>query len=199
MSLNNSMEHINGLVVETSFVYDFISYGETKPINYVNPDNIEEILRKEEGALLFTEGNLSNVLESINQNLVAVVVDSKMSVTKVINKAFSKGAAKEFEEDFDFTLTNGSFAIISYDKDYDNSGFCKFFAEKFKSGDIIKLKVSDKQVSIQEILMLSGQNNSSISLHLQTKEIYSTIEKKAKIQGFIENPIENNSYLLHIL
>ncbi|MDF2801380.1 MAG: hypothetical protein K0S61_1283 [Anaerocolumna sp.] len=199
MSLNNSMEHINDLVVETSFVYDFISYGETKPINYINPDNIEDILIKEEGVLLFTEGNPVNVLEDFKRNWVAVVVDSNMTVTMVINKDSGEGVTKAFDETIDFTIADDSFVIIGYDMDYEKSGIHKFFAEKFKSGDIIKLKINDKQVSIQEVLLLSKHSeNMNASLSLLTKEIYTTVEKEAKLQGFIDNPGEYPSYHLHI-
>lgn len=195
MSLNNNMKHINGLVVETSFVYDFISYGETKPINYINPDHIEDALHKGEGVLLFTEGNPVHLFKGFEQNLVVVVVDSKMSVTKVIHNV-SSDTSNRFDEAIDITLKDGSFAIVGYDPD--ETGLGEFFTDKFKSGDVIKLKIADKQVSIQDILKLSGQNvQLSANLSLITKDIYSTIETETKIQGFIDNP-SLPAYGLHI-
>jgi uncharacterized lipoprotein YddW (UPF0748 family) len=199
MGMNNSMEHINDLVVETSFVYDFVSRGETKPINFINPDNIEDVLKKGEGVLLFTEGNPINVLESFKQNGVAVVVDRNMAVTRVINKAPSEGVIPAFDEAIDVSVTDGSFVIISFDLDYEKSGVRKFFAEKFKSGDVIKLRINDKQVSIQDVLWTSGQCESRpAGLSLLTKEIYTTNEKEVKIVGFIDNPQEQVAYRLHI-
>lgn len=194
----NSMEHIEGLVVETSFVYDFTSYGETRPINYINPDNIEDILKKGEGVLLYTEGN-PVTFERFNQLGVAVVVDRNMSVTRVINKAPSDGGSPAFDEIIDCTVTDGSFIIISFDLDYEKSGSRKFFAEKFKSGDVIKLRMNDKQVSIQDILSLSGKKESRpASLSLLTKEIFTTYDNKVKIEGHIDNKNKQSTYRLNI-
>ncbi len=191
MNTINDKHIINDFVVETSFVYDFVSRGETKLIHYVNP-TVEDVLDNDELVILFTEGKRVYFGEELKQKGVCVIVDKNMVVTEVLNKAVSEGVSPLFDEVIDFVVPNDSFVIYSYDKDYEQYSIRRFFAEKFKSGDSIKLKINNKQVYIPDILLLTGDAiNLPSSINLLSKELFTTTDSKINLIGSIDNPNEN--------
>lgn len=191
MNTDKNKDCIDGLAVETSFVYDFVSKGETQPIHYINPEHLEDLVKKQEAVILFTEGGRIHLKKDLGQEKVAVIADKNMVVTQVIHQPQ--------DEAMDFIVSADSFLLLSYGFDCKTSGLYQFFAEKFKAGDFIKLKIHNKQVTIQEILMLAGQAKTlPASISLVTKEIFTTSKKEVKIEGNIENPAKETQYRIII-
>ncbi len=195
MNMNKNYS-LPGLLIETSFVYDFISQGEVKSIDYINPDNRDIIKEKENAVILFTQGNPININSEIASKCVGVIVDSNMAVTKVINKAPDKGIRPSFTETPDVEIPSGGFAVLSYDSDYENAGIRSFFAEKFNNGDIVKLRINNTKISLEEILQLTGQADKKASMSLLNNEYCTIEEKDLKITGFIRNPLKSSEYTI---
>lgn len=193
----NKKNNLSGLLIETSFVYDFISQGEVKSIDYINPNN-GDIPMKESIVILFTSGNRVFINEDIIKKCVAVVVDSNMSVTKVINKALAKGVKPLFTESTDVEVPDGGFIILSYDLDYEHSGNRSFFAEKFNNGDIVKLRINNLKISLDEILQRTGHSERKASLSLLNHEYITTEENHIEIIGTINNSKNLSEYKVSV-
>lgn len=188
MQINNEKHIIDDFVIETSFVYDFVSRGETKQIHCVNPSSLNDLLSKEEMVVLFTEGMRVYFGEEFKQKGVCVVIDKNMMVVEVHNKAIREGIAPAFDEVIDFIVPEDSIAIYSYDCDYEAFGTRKFFAEKFKSGDTIKLKIKNQQVYIPDILLRTGSKKDiPSSIVLSTKEMFTTTNQQIHVVGSVIN------------
>lgn len=194
----NKNYNLPGLLIETSFVYDFISQGEVKSIDYINPDNGNILMDKENAVILFTQGNPININSEIASKCVTVIVDSNMAVTKVINKAPDKGIKPSFTESADVEIPSGGFAVLSYDSDYENAGIRSFFAEKFNNGDIVKLRMNNTKISLEEILQLTGQAEKKASMSLLNSEYCTIEESDLKIAGFIRNPLKSSEYTIKL-
>ncbi|WP_313133684.1 family 10 glycosylhydrolase [Anaerocolumna sp.] len=194
----NKNYSLPGLLIETTFVYDFISQGEVKSIDYINPDNGDILMDKDNAVILFTGGNPVIVSNEMKTGCVAVVVDSNMAVTKVINKVPDKGIKPSFTESVDVEIPDGGFMVLSYDSDYENSGIRSFFAEKFNNGDIIKLRMNNTKISLEEVLQLTGQAEMKASISLLNGDYCTTEERDLKLAGFIRNPLTSAEYKIEV-
>ena len=191
MNTDKNIKNIDGLVVETSFVYDFVSRGETKPIGSINPEQAGNLVKGHDVVLLFTQGKHILLDNSILIRKVAIVADKNMVVTEIINLAV--------QEPMDFIVPRDCFVLLACDSGSETAEIGTFFAEKFKSGDSIKLKIHNKQVTIPEILTLAGQTDElPASLVLSTKEIFTTVDSKIKIEGNIQHTHKEENYSIII-
>jgi uncharacterized lipoprotein YddW (UPF0748 family) len=191
---------IPGLEIETAFDPDFGSEGQKKTIDFVNPDFANSTPAFPGQAIsLFTPGNRAFISNgSINTN-TAIVVDSNMTVIKVINKAPAPGAKPSFTESTDVTAPEGGFVLLACDTSYATAGYKKFLAEKFNVGDVVKIKLNNAEIGVKQLLQLLGQNEAPKAvLTLNYKDMYTTADTTATVSGVVSNMGSEASYKINI-
>jgi uncharacterized lipoprotein YddW (UPF0748 family) len=190
---------LENLVVETAFDPNFGSTGETKTIDFVNPDFSGPVAVKD-SISIFTYGNRPYVSSTSITTNVAVVVDKNMTVIRVINQSIN-GGKPSFTESTDVAVPEGGFILLACDGSYATAGYKSFLATKFKAGDAIKLKVNEKTVTAAEILQLTGQNG-NIKKHATlsvTQEGMQTItENSFTISGKVNNLEDGVTYSVRV-
>lgn len=191
--------HLDGLVIEGAAVNtDMSSKGPTKAIDFVNPAFGTAVTIKN-SISIFTPGNRVWVSASSVKTNVAVVVDSRMIVTQVINKAPAVGVKPAFNESTDVTVPEGGFVLLACDDSYMNAGYKRFLAENFKVGDVVKLKQNDELISVSKIISLTGQDTpKAATLTLDYSQMYTTSDKFATVKGTVYNMNTSNTYSINI-
>lgn len=190
---------LENLIVETAFDPNFASSGETKAIDFVNPDFTGPVAVKN-SISIFTYGNRPYVSDGSIKTNVAVVVDKNMTVTQVINQSIN-GAKPSFTESTDVVVPEGGFVLLAYDSSYAEAGYKKFLATKFSVGDVIKLKVNEKTVTVAEILQLTGQSGNvqkHASLAVDQEGLQTITENTFTISGKVNNLQEGVTYSVRV-
>lgn len=187
---------VPGLEIETAFDPNFASEGQRKTIDLVNPDFANGSPAFPGKAIsLFTPGHRAFVSEGSIKTNTAIVVDASMTVIQVINKAPAPGVKPSFTESTDVTAPEGGFVLLACDSSYANDGYKKFIAENFNVGDAIKLKLNGTNVTLNQVLALTGDNEAPKAvLSLNYNDMYTTADKSALVSGAISN---RNSELLY--
>lgn len=187
---------LEGLKIEGAVINpDISSKGPEKEISFVNPDFGPGGIKPINSISIFTEGNRPWVSDGSIKTNVAVVVDKNMIVTKVINKSPAPGSKPSFTESTDVEVPVGGFVLLASDDSYVNAGYKKFLAENFKEGDKVKLKKYEKDITISEILELTGQNGpKEAKLALDYTQMYTTSDKNATVKGKLTNLNEESIY-----
>jgi len=132
--------------------------------------------------MLFTSAFGKEVNDS-RINLVAVQVDAKMKVIKVINRSINK-QKPNFSESVSLNVPAGGFVLIASDDDYTARGFKKFLAENFKEGDIVKLRIGGEIASLSKVEQSSTASRKS-SLLLNNESIFTSLTGQQLISGQI--------------
>lgn len=190
---------LENLVVETAFDPDFGSTGETKAIDFVNP-NFAGPVAVQNSISIFTYGNRPWVSDGSITTNVAVIVDKNMIVKQVINQSIN-GANPSFKESTDVPVPEGGFILLASDSSYATAGYKKFLATKFKAGQTIKLKVNEKTVSVAEILQLTGQNGNikkHATLSVAQEGMHTITEKSFTISGKVNNLEDGVTYTVRV-
>lgn len=191
---------VPGLEIETAFDPNFVSEGQRKTIDFVNPDFANGSPAFPGKAIsLFTPGHRAIVSEGSIKTNTAIVVDASMTVIKVINKAPAPGVKPSFTESTDVTAPEGGFVLLACDSSYANDGYKKFIAENFNVGDAIKLKLNGSNVTLSQVLALTGDNEvPKAVLSLNYTDMYTTADKSALVSGAISNLNSGLSYQINI-
>lgn len=191
---------IPGLEIETAFDPDFGSEGQKKIIDFVNPDFANSTPAFPGQAIsLFTPGNRAFISNSSINTNTAIVVDSNMTVIKVINKAPAPGAKPSFTESTDVTAPEGGFVLLACDTSYATAGYKKFLAENFNVGDVVKIKLDNAEIGVKQLLQLMGHNEAPKAvLTLNYKDMYTTADTTANVSGVISNMSSEASYKINI-
>lgn len=191
---------LDGLTIETAPDTDFTNQGLTKAIDFVNPDfaNNTPVYPQTGCISLFTAGHTPFVSTGSIKTNTAVIVDSSMTVTKVINKAPSKGAKPAFNEATNVDVPEGGFVLLACDSSYANAGYKKFIAENFEVGDVVKLLLNGQVIRLSDVLALTGQNVISASLTLNYSDMYSTSDSTATISGIVKDMNPDCNYWINI-
>jgi hypothetical protein len=177
--------HISNLCIETSFVYDFSSNGEIREINYVNPSETVRKLGLKEAVFLFTEGNRVYYKEEFINQGVAVIVDSNSMVVGIVNRSSDPNAEPSFLESTDITVPPGGFVVLAIDEDYQRTGSRKFFSMNFKIGDLVKLKIKDIHVTLQEVLYLCESDGLAPLIAMNHEEFITTFDQYMTVKGTV--------------
>lgn len=190
---------LENLTVETAFKQDIGSTGETKAIDFVNPDFTGPVVVKD-SISIFTYGHRPWVSNGSITTNVAVVVDKNMTVIQVINRSLT-GGKPAFGESTDVAVPEGGFVLLACDSAYDTAGYKSFLATKFKAGDAIKLKVNEKTVSVAEILQLTGQNGNikkHATLSVAQEGMQTITENSFTISGKVNNLEDGVTYTVRV-
>lgn len=190
---------LDGLVIEGAAVNtDLSSTGPTKAIDFVNPAFGTAVTIKNSISIFTPSIRVWVSAGSIKTN-VAVVVDSNMIVTQVVNKAPAIGVKPGFTESTDVTVPEGGFVLLAYDDSYLNAGYKKFLAENFKVGDVIKLKCNGEVLTVNQILSLTGQNGpKQATMNLDYSQMYTTVDKFATVKGTVSDMDDKITYRINI-
>jgi len=122
-------------------------------------------------------------VKDVLTNLVAVQVDAKMKVTKVINR--SQGGEKpKFLEALSLTIPTGGFVLVASDDDYKTRGYKKFLAENFHVGDVVKLRLNGQPTTIAPIEQL-GKSTRKAALELDIDPMITVLSNRQVISGRI--------------
>jgi len=153
--------------------------GEEEPIDAVND---AQWAKRDNAILLFTSAFGKEVNDS-RTNLVAVEVDAKMKVVKVINRSINK-QKPEFSESVSLPIPVGGFVLIASDDDYATQGLKKFLATDFHEGDIVKLRINGEIASVSKVEQLASAYQKP-SLILDNEPIFTSLTEQQPISGRI--------------
>ena len=167
--------------------------GAEKEINYINPSEWEN---KTDFIALFTS-NYNHVLQSASRSFVAVQIDDKMKVLKVINKAPQKGKKPAFNEELNLSIPTGGFILVASDNNYVQKDFKKFIAENFHEGDVVKLRLEGELITLKDLVSKAG-NNTSSSIVLNNEPIYTVLKSQETISGTIVNFDSKKQYKVKV-
>lgn len=131
--------------------------GTTKTIDFINPVFTTNggTVEVTNSISLFTTGTRAYINESTVKTNVAVIVDSNMTVTQVINKSVD-GAKPTFTESTDIEAPEGGFVLLAYDTSYATAGYKSFLATKFEVGDQVNLLFGEEETTLYEVLIAAG-------------------------------------------
>ncbi|VYT77719.1 family 10 glycosylhydrolase [Clostridium paraputrificum] len=191
---------LEGLKIEGAVINpDISSKGPEKEISFINPDFGPGGIKPVNSISIFTEGNRPWVSDGSIMTNVAVILDKNLVVTKVINKAPAPGVKPPFNESTDVEVPEGGVVLLASDDSYANAGYKKFLAENFKEGDKVKLKKDDSNITISEILELTGQNGpKEARLSLDYTQMYTTSDKIAPVKGKLTNLNKESVYKINV-
>ena len=138
---------------------------------------------KLDNALMLFTSAFGKELNDSRTNLVAVQVDAKMKVVKVINRAVNK-QRPAFSEAVSLQIPAGGFVIVASDDDYTARGFKKFLAENFQEGDVVKLRIDGEIASVSKIEQ-SAAASQTPALILDNEPVFTTLTGQLLVSGRI--------------
>ena len=125
----------------------------------VNEVNNPQWSKTDNAIMLFTSAYGKEIKDS-RTNLVAVQVDVKMKVTKVLNH-YERGEA------LSLSIPVGGFILVASDDSYKTRGYKKFLAENFHEGDVLKLRMNGEPVILANIEeWATGKQKSALELDI---------------------------------
>ena len=131
----------------------------------VNEVNNPQWSKTDNAIMLFTSAYGKEIKDS-RTNLVAVQVDVKMKVTKVLNHS-ERGQTPLFSEVLSLSIPEGGFILVASDDSYKTRGYKKFLAENFHEGDVLKLRMNGKPVILANIEeWATGKQKSALELDI---------------------------------
>ncbi|UNK19960.1 S-layer homology domain-containing protein [Paenibacillus sp. N3/727] len=151
--------------------------GPRKRLSYIDKDvsGIENII-----ALFTGDFGASIVVPKFN---VAVQVDVNNRVLQVINPSVN-GKPPVWAGPTELAIPEGGYVLMAQDNSYAGNDIKRFLAEKFKAGDMIKLRKNGEVVSVKDLM--SG-NGWIAKLVLDNAPMYTVIESQTSLTGRIEN------------
>lgn len=218
--------HIEGLCIETAFVYDFTSHGELFPIDYVNIEEKEEIKytkdRSQKDILhLLTTNQLSNITLSTLSNSLVICIDENQAVSEAVfvieNEVYSTelGSITSLEK-----IKTASAAMVVYlegeltsimdslrkkdnklEIEEGTNPFAKHIFDSFKKGDVVRYKLGVNYINNQDLstLIAKRMDSTSVFLTMRTKE-YATVEEDTfLLKGSLEHFHKDKKYELRIM
>lgn len=151
--------------------------GPRKRLNYVDKDvtGIENIVA------LFTGDSGASI--QVPQYNVAVQVDGNNRVLQVINPSVN-GKPPIWTGPTDLPIPENGYVLMAQDNSYTGNDIKRFLAEKFKAGDVIKLRKNGEVVDVKDLM--SG-NGLIPKLVLDNAPMYTVIESQTAVTGRIDN------------
>ncbi|WP_312370333.1 family 10 glycosylhydrolase [Lachnoclostridium sp.] len=199
--------HIEGLCIETAFIYDFTSHGELFPIDYVSieakegnkdANNSIPIDRNRKDKLhLLTTDQLSNLTRTTLSNSLVICIDENQAVSESLfvieGEVYSNeiGSSASLEKiktasvamivylEGDLTTLKNS--LVSQDKNIalgENSSFAKQVFESFLKGDVVRYKLGVNYINTLDLASLIAKRMDSTSVFLtMDSKEYATVEE----------------------
>lgn len=151
--------------------------GPRKKLNYIDQDvtGIPNIVA------VFT-GDYGHSI-SIPQFNVAVQVDENNRVLKVVNPSIN-GKPPVWTGPTELPIPEGGYVLMAQDNSYAGNDIKRFLAEKFKAGDVIKLRKNGEVVLVKDLM--SG-NGLIAKLVLDNAQMYTVTENQTAIIGRVDN------------
>ncbi|WP_082423097.1 family 10 glycosylhydrolase [Paenibacillus dakarensis] len=151
--------------------------GPRKRLNYIdqNVTGIENIIA------LFTGDFGASIV--VPQHNVAVQVDSSNRVMTVINPSIN-GKPPAWTGPTELSIPEGGYVMMAQDNSYSNNDIKRFLAEKFKAGDVIKLRKNGEVVEVKDLM---GGNGFIARLELDNAKMYTVTDSQTTISGRIEH------------
>lgn len=151
--------------------------GPRKQLNYIDQDvnGISNII-----ALFTTDYGSSIQVPKLN---VAVQVDSNNRVLSVVNPSIN-GQPPVWAGPTDLPIPEGGYVLMAQDTSYAGNDIKRFLAQKFKVGDVIKLRKNGEVVQVQDLM--SG-NGLIAKLVLENAPMYTVTESQTPVTGRIDN------------
>ncbi len=165
--------------------------GPEKTIGYINPQKLTSLDNCI--VLLSSEYGKKTGLNSKNQ--IAVQVNNKMKVTKVINAAGPGKARPSFSESVDIDIPEGGFVLIAIDNSYQTQGYKKFLAENFREGDLVKLRINNEIRSLREVVAQGGKE-APLHMNLDSEKLFTSLKNKEMIKGVLSNRKKEHTYYI---
>jgi uncharacterized lipoprotein YddW (UPF0748 family) len=205
--MKDCQAHIEGLNIETAFVYDFTSHGELFPIDYVSieakEDNkdannsIQIDSNRKEKLHLLTTDQLSNLTLTTLSNSLVISMDENQAVSESLFVIEGEVYSTEFGSTTSLqkikassvamivylegelaTLKN---SLLSQDKNIafgENNSFAKQIFESFLKGDVVRYKLGVNYIKTHDLASLIAKRMDSNSVFLiMDSKEYVTVEE----------------------
>ncbi|ABX43912.1 family 10 glycosylhydrolase [Lachnoclostridium phytofermentans] len=199
--------HIEGLCIETSFIYDFTSHGELFPIDYVSieakEDNkdannsIQIDSNRKDKLHLLTTNQLSDITLATLSNSLVICMDENQAVSEssfvIEGEIYSteigsttslqrvKAASVAMIVYLEGELTTLKNSLLSEDKNIafgENNSFAKQVFESFLKGDVVRYKLGVNYMSTLGLASLIEKRMDSTSVFLTVdSKEYATVEE----------------------
>lgn len=162
--------------------------GPEKEIKSVDPAKVKEL----NDCIILLSGEYGKTTKLSGKQYVAVQIDDKMTVTKVVNTAGPNKEKPKFKESANIAIPQGGFVLAAIDSDY-SKGFRKFLADNFRVGDVVKLRKTGDIASLTEILAANKEQ-----IELGFERILTVTDKELKITGQIKNYTAGKNYFIAV-
>jgi len=156
--------------------------GLEKEVNEVNNPQWS----KTDNTVMLFSSTYGKEIKDSRTNLVAVQVDSKMKVTKVINRS-EGGHIPLFFEALSLSIPDGGFVLVASDDSYKTQGYKKFLAENFHEGDVVKLRMNGEPVILANLEEWANGKQKS-ALELDIDPVLTSLNDKQLVSGHIVRP-----------
>ena len=220
--------HIEGLYIETAFVYDFTSHGELFPIDYVSleedegkKDSKQTDSNQKDRLYLLTKNQLCNITLSTLSNSLVVCMDENQAVSDSIfvieeqvygieldaitalEKIKSASVVMIASLDGDLALLKES--LLKNNKGLETKevlvGLSKQIYISFLKGDIVRYKLGVNYINSLDLasLIAKRMDSNSVFLTMDSKE-YATVEEDTfLLLGSLEHFQKDKKYELRIM
>ncbi|WP_235440461.1 hypothetical protein [Paenibacillus sp. DMB20] len=149
--------------------------GPRKKLDFIDKDvtGIENII-----ALYTRDYGPSLLVPKYN---VAVLVDGNNRVVQVVNPSVG-GKPPVWTGPTELTIPEDGYVLMAQDNSYAGNDIKRFLAEKFKVGDMIKLRKNGEVVAIRDL-----RSGFIARLKLENPPMYTVTDSQTDIKGMIEN------------
>ncbi|WP_152391950.1 S-layer homology domain-containing protein [Paenibacillus guangzhouensis] len=114
---------------------------------------------------------------------VAVLVDGNNRVVQMVNPSVG-GKPPVWTGPTELAIPEDGYVLMAQDNSYTGNDIKRFLAEKFKVGDMIKLRKNGEVVAVQD---LRSGNGFIARLKLENPPMYTVTDPQTEIKGMIEN------------
>ncbi|OPA72963.1 S-layer protein [Paenibacillus selenitireducens] len=162
--------------------------GPRKKLDFIDKDvtGIENII-----ALYTRDFGASLLVPKYN---VAVLVDGNNRVVQVVNPSVG-GKPPVWTGPTELAIPEDGYVLMAQDNSYTGNDIKRFLAEKFKAGDMIKLRKNGEVVAVMD---LRSGNGFIARLKLENPPMYTVTDPQTEIKGVIENIDDPSAFELTV-
>lgn len=200
--MEERIQSIKDLQIETAFNYDVESQGRIQAIEYVNKTlhELELPAMSEELCVLYTDSECLHRATTQSVDYVGVIIDKDCVVKRIVSNRMDIESCTKAQ----LTLESGCaciMAIASNECIENTKGSMKleFFINNFHSGEIVKLRYQNIHLSLEEVIALCCEDNSQPVMILEGTDMFTTTKNQIPMVGKILHTKENLEYVVEVI
>lgn len=128
----------------------------------------------------------------------ALQVDGEMRVTAVVNGGVTRGERPAFTQPLELAIPTGGFVLVASDASYASAGWKRFAAERFRKGDVVKLRKDGEVQTLAQICSAKG-TEAVAGIELDGDFLVTVTSTRATVTGRIANYRANGGYRLQLV